>query len=212
MKKLFITILSWLLYHANRKPNKEFYEIKNRILEKYGTHICYDIQHFQGVKCDTCNGTGIFKCSWKFPETCWSCTGTGWYKPESWVILARIRFGKYSCFHQPLHRIYERPDFTDQMIEGYVEKKPTRYSHFARGILFLICEKGYLKRWYRETGNYWRVKWWIPQNWVHNLIYILRHRASSFPLRRLQRKLEPLKFKKAMATMPAPDSDDDLPF
>lgn len=212
MKRLFITILSWLLYHANRKPNKEFYDIKNKILGKYGKHICYDVQHFNAIKCDACNGTGKFRCSWKPTETCWSCMGTGWYKPESWVILARIGFGRYSCFHQPLHRVYEKPEFSNQMIEGYVEKIPTRYSIFARGLLFLIYEKGYLKRWYRETGNGWRVKWWVPQNWVYNLVHILRHRAGSIPISKLQRKLEYWKLKRRLATMPAPDSDDDLPF
>lgn len=210
-----IKILSWLLYHANRKPDKRFYEIKNKILEKYGEHICYDVQHFQPVKCDTCNGTGKFKCSWKLPETCWSCMGTGWYKPESWVILARISFGKYDCFHRPLNRVTERPEFSNSMIESYIEKTPTKYSEFALFILFLIYEKGYLKRWYRDAGHGWRIiNWWSPANWANNFMHIVKYGYKAIPFRRFRSMRSRLKGRSVSLGNSGLyyDFDDTLPF
>ncbi|MGV8136515.1 MAG: single-stranded DNA-binding protein [Mangrovibacterium sp.] len=136
--------------------------------------VCKRIVHFEPVKCDTCNGTGKFKCWWQPPEGCLSCSGTGWYKPESWVILARVRFGKYDCFHRPLNRVTERPEFSNPIIDGYIEHTRTQYSEFALFVLFLIYENGYLKRWYRETGNGWRLQWWLPRNWIRNIIHIIK--------------------------------------
>lgn len=214
MKSIYINILSWLLYHANQNPSREFYEIKNRILTKYGKHICYDVQHFEGIKCDTCNGSGRFKCFWPLPEFCWSCSGTGWYKPESWVILARLRIGKYDCFHRPFNRVTERPELSNPMIEGYVEKTPTRYSHFALMVLFLSFEKGYLRRRWKELYG-WRVKWWLPKNWVHNVAYIIKFgRTGRFPLWmnwRLRLDNLRLRFKKPVPVIDT-DDNDDLPF
>lgn len=207
-------ILSWLLYHANRKPSKEFYEIKDRILGKYGNHVCYDVQHFQPVKCNDCRGTGRFKSYWKPPERCWSCNGTGWYKPESWVILARIRFGKYDCFHRPMNRVFERPEFSNPMIESYIEKNPTRYSTFARGILFLIYEKGYLKRWYRHAGHGWRLQWWLPANCANNLIHIVKYGYKAIPFRRFRSMRSRLKERSISLGNNGLyyDFDDTLPF
>ncbi len=203
-----VRILSWLLYHANRKPSGEFYDIKNRILGKYGEHICYDVQHFNPVECNTCHGTGKFKCSWKLPETCWSCGGTGWYKPESWVILARVRFGNYDCFHRPLNRVTERPEFSNPMIESYIEKTPTKYSEFALFVLFLIYEKGYLKRWYREAGHGWRCHWWEPRNIPSNLVHIIKKGRRAYPFRNIRNSFKKYFSKPVELSI----EDDGLPF
>jgi len=64
MKNIIITVLSWLLHHANRSLNwgdkKYFYPIKNKILSKYGKYVKYGIQFIEGKKCYTCHGTGDY--------------------------------------------------------------------------------------------------------------------------------------------------------
>lgn len=183
--KIFISPLSWLLHHANRKyHSKEFYDIKNRILKKYGQHICYDVQFIEGKKCHSCDGTGIYvgvrwsDIHWgktvSYQETCYHCY-QGWYKRPVWNILARLQLGKYT-FHQPYHRVYEKPDNSIPVIEGYIEHRDSKYSDFAATILFLIYERGYLKRWYRSAGTGRYVRWWLPQHWINNIIYHIKHR------------------------------------
>jgi len=63
MKTIIVSILSWLLHHANRNVNysnkKYFYIIKNKILTKFGMHIKYDVQFIAGVRCYSCRGSGV---------------------------------------------------------------------------------------------------------------------------------------------------------
>jgi hypothetical protein len=178
-------ILSWLLHHANRRySSPEFYAIKNMLLKKYGKHICYDIQFIEGKKCYSCDGTGIYigtkwsEITWgkvvTFQETCYKCYN-GWYKRPVWNILARIEFGRY-IFHQPYERSYTKPDNSIPVIEGYIDHKNSKYSDFAATILFLIYEKGYLKRWYKEAGTGRFCKWWKPSHWPNNIVYHLKHK------------------------------------
>lgn len=180
--KIFTAPLSWLLHHANRKyHNPEFYDIKNRILKKYGTHLCYDVQFIEGKRCNSCDGTGIHIYYSEFTgkaydkDYCWHCNGTGWYKLPVWNILARIQMGKYT-FHQPFQRSYKKPFNGIPIIEGYIEHNTSKYSDFAATVLFLIYERGYLKRWYSSAGTGRYVCWWLPRNWLNNIIYHIKHR------------------------------------
>ena len=209
MKKLKILILSWLVFHANRKgKNSYFYKIKNELLEKYGEHKGYDIQFIAGKKCYSCRGTGTFKCDYKLPETCWSCGGAGWFKKDQWNILAVVQLGKYQ-FHNPYARSITRPDFCNNLIVGYIKHYPTKYSNFALFLLFLLCEKGYLKRWYRETCNGWRLQWYLPKNWIRNIIHILKHGTKSFPFGRFR---DVVKFSYQSGPSAKFELDDELPF
>ena len=182
MKNLILSVLSWLLHHANQNGKDEhFYKIKNMILARYGKHICYEVQFIEGKKCLSCKGTGLYqKYSYErsfYKETCWGCYGTGWYKKPCWNILALVSFGKYE-FHQPFMRVYRNPYPTPNLniktFTGYVERHPTRLTGFAVTVLFLIYEKGYLKRWYKSAGIGWRLHWWKPSNWIHNFFHIIR--------------------------------------
>lgn len=209
IKTATINILSWLLHHANRQgKNEYFYLIKNRILKKYGTNRYYDIQFIEGKTCRTCNGSALFKSYWKLPETCCSCTGSGWYKMPVWNILANIRFGKYQ-FHQPYKRVYELPVAFSSfpIINGYIDHKKSKYGNFALTVLFLIYEKGYLKRWWRQTGNGWRCSWYLPENWIYNIVHFIKHGHRSFPLLHLKDTLKNrFQYRKFTYT------EDDLPF
>lgn len=209
--KLEIKILSWLLHHANRAGKDEhFYKIKNRLLAKYGRLICYDVQFIEGSKCWNCNGTGTYKYpKWDFSaksyyyEHCYSCY-SGWYKRPTWNILSRFAFGKYE-FHQPFQRVYEKPEMSNPFIEGYIEHKRSKYTNFSKHVLFLLYEKDYLKRWWKETGNCWRCYWYWPQNWINSLVHIIKHGKHSYPFRNYRNKRL---IKKYSIT---PDTDD-LPF
>lgn len=215
-----ISVLSWLLFHANQKPSKEFYKIKNRILAKYGQHICYDVQFIEGKRCLSCKGTGQYpKYSYErsfYKEICWNCGGTGWYKKPCWNILARIRFGKYESFHQPFVRVFADPQSKSPVINGYIDHEPTKYSSFSLSILFLIYEKRYLKRWYKSAGIGWRSYWWLPRNWINNIVHIIKHGRRSIPFHHqgiIRRKISRLFFPKPKPVFyPELNDEDDLPF
>lgn len=122
-------VVSWLLYLANARPpsgkekRERFYEMKARICEKLGTPDGVDIQHFDGKKCFSCDGTGFYGFYWGDGNTqgdyCWKCGGSGWFRSERWVTLKRWKVGK-RVFHQPDGISYEKPD-TEPTIESFVE-------------------------------------------------------------------------------------------
>lgn len=185
-KIFFEKVLSWLLHHANREGrNENFYAIKNRLLSKYGKHIGYDVQFIEGKKCYSCEGTGEHK---KYDyhgrvydvDACYRCYD-GWYKRPTWNILQKVQFGKF-IFHQPYQRAYKKPtDIATAIIEGYIEHNRSKHGKLALSVLFLIYERGYVKRWYKETGIGWRCYWYLPRNYIHNIIHIIKHRRNSYP-------------------------------
>jgi hypothetical protein len=150
-------ILSYLLHHANRETKAEdFYKIKDRILTKYGKVIGHDVQHIPGKICFACNGTG--EPLWindQDDEHCSRCYGDGWYKQPKWILLQRIKFGKYT-FHKPIYRTtqennlryeYSQLPLTVPIIEGYISHTPSKYGKKARTILFLLYDfRGSCKR------------------------------------------------------------------
>jgi len=219
MKNLFLSILSWLLHHANQHgKDQHFYKIKNKILAKYGKHICYEVQFIEGKKCYSCKGTGQHQYFDQYGFTlattiCWNCTN-GWYKRSCWNILSLVRFGKYE-FHQPLMRVYEDPQSKCKTFNGYVERHPSRLTGFAITILFLIYEKGYLKRWWKSAGWSWKSYWWRPSSWLNNLIHIIKNGGKSIPAIRLKVWLNnillPITPQKKQPVYDQFD-EDDLPF
>ena len=220
MRTLILSVLSWLLHHANQHGKDQFfYKIKNRILAKYGKHICYEVQFIEGKRCLSCKGTGKFqKYSYErsfYKEMCWNCYGSGWFKKPCWNILALVKFGKYE-FHQPYMRVYEDPQSKCKTFSGYIERHPTRLTGFAITVLFLIYEKGYLKRWYKSVGIGWRSYWWQPRNWMNNIVHIIKHGRKSIPFHHqgiIRRKISRLFFPKPKPVFyPELNDEDDLPF
>lgn len=203
-------LLSWLLHHANRAGrNEHFYKIKNKILGKYGTLICYDVQYIEGKKCNSCAGTGLYrKLDYRtdeiFKEGCWNCCASGWYKKPVWNVLAKIQFGKYK-FHQPFERLYYKPNITMPIIEGYIEHKKSQWTDIALFILFLIYEKQFLKRYYRDSGNGWFVQWWRLENIPSNIIHILKKGKNAIPFQNRPKLICPKKVELSL-------DDSELPF
>jgi hypothetical protein len=208
----YAVVLSWLLHHANRLGrNEHFYKIKNQILSKYGTHICYDVQFIEGKKCYSCKGTGLYPkydhyTGW-YHELCYNCYN-GWYKRPTWNILAKVKFGNYE-FHQPYKRVYEKPDNSIHIIEGFIDHNKSKYSKFALNILFFVYEKGFIKRWYKETGNGWRCKWHLPKNWIPNIIHFIKHGFKAYPIRHT---IEAIKMMKQRTKFSKFETSDELPF
>lgn len=142
-----LKILAWLLYNANTNPGfiykKSFYNIKDQILKKYGELIGHDIQHIK-KPCFACDSTGIFKCHWKLPETCWRCGGSGVYE-EFFVLLSVYRLGKYE-FHLPRERTYSPKYYwvdpenkaIRRRIYDYISHSATRWSTDCRLCLYFI--------------------------------------------------------------------------
>ena len=209
-------VLSWLLHHANREGRNEYlYKIKNRLLSKYGKFIGHDIQFIEGKKCHSCDGTGIYvhyhwHGSEREYEGCYRCYN-GWYKRPTWNVLQRIQFGNY-VFHQPFERLYKKPeDVSLPIIEGYIEHNRSKHGKFALTILFLLYEKGYLKRWYKSAGIGWKCYWWQPRNWLYNIVHIIKHGRNSIPFNDTKRKMKAI-ISKYKSVKPVSYEPDDLPF
>ncbi len=208
-RELKIQILSWILHRANREfCNEYFYKIKNKILIKYGKHLGYDVQFIEGKKCYSCGGTGIhhnyYHNEWQ-QDVCYHCFN-GWYKDPVWNILSRVEFGKY-IFHQPYQRAYKKPEISTNIIDGYISHTKIKYGATCQFVLFLLYEKGYLKRYYKETGIGWRTYWYYPQNWIPCIIHIIKHGTNSYPIRKIKERLVNNSRTKVFYT-----DTDDLPF
>lgn len=204
---MITNILSWLLHHANRYTKEgEFYEIKKKLLAKYGKYIDDDVQFFDGCRCWTCGGSGVYTgYRWdmsKFTDGCRSCCGTGWYREPTYVILKRFQFGKYS-FHQPWKSAYFKNPLPNRIpIVGYIEHEPSKNGKFATEILYLIYNR-------RMLGRGWYVSWWLPENYISNIFHIIRSGTDSIPFKNFIRKL---RHKPKVYYQPSNWDDDSLPF
>lgn len=171
-------ILSFLLHHANRSSReKEFYAIKDALLQRYGKLEGYDLQFIEGVTCLTCDGTGTYS-GWNyrdgyFEDWCWNCGGTGLFKLHRYVILKRIRFGEY-IFHSPLKKYCVKRKFDLKVqIRGYVNHQLTPFGETATIVLYLLYNPKFLMK--TEIGYGYRCRWWYPRNWAVVLLQ-LSHR------------------------------------
>jgi hypothetical protein len=211
MKLYSSIILPWLLHHANRLGrNEHFYKIKNKILNRFGTFITYDVQFIEGKKCHSCHGTGVhhyYDDEGEIYDTdfCWRCHN-GWYKRPTWNILKLVSFGKYK-FHQPYQTVYGRPDNNIPVFEGYICHNTSKYSRFALNILFLIYDKHFIKRWYKGIGTGWRCYWYLPRNWLATIIHFIKHGRDSYPIKHLRGKYKRKKVFPVFETI-----DCELPF
>jgi hypothetical protein len=176
-------ILAFLLHHANRcTKSPEFYRIKDKLLDKYGSVVGYDVQHIEGKECFSCGGTGIHykrdQYGIRNSEGCWRCHG-GWYRRPMWILLARKPIGKY-VFHKPAKREYSVknpfiPALGDKVIDGYIRHRVAKYSHIALYALYLLYNRPMFRRYFLENvGVGCRVYWYWPRNWFYHLVYLIR--------------------------------------
>lgn len=222
---LWQLLLSTLLFAANRETKEEkFFAVKKTILARYGHKVGYSVQFIDGKQCWTCQGSNIFKgydrqSKTFYQKTCMDCV-EGWYIRPSWNILDRVQLGKH-IFLQPIKRVYEDPKLEAEYFNGYTRTINTKLGPVAIFVLCLLYEKGYLKRFWKQSGEGWYVYGWPPRNFVMNTIHILKHHIHSYPVRTfiehitVTTQLIRFKFKNRFnpePVVPAQEPDTDLPF
>lgn len=147
-------ILGVWLFHANRhlgyqKEKEAFYQLKTKLLNRFGIRDGYDMQLLPPVRCRRCRGTGrVYEEDEQEVIDCEDCDGTGNYHDTAYVVLNRFRLGRF-VFHQPFAR-YRRHtlpelfvyllDDPNRQIQGKTRKVPTRWSAEAKCWLFLLFE------------------------------------------------------------------------
>ncbi len=115
-------IIGWFLHNANSSPpaigRKEFYAMKERILNRYGTPGSPEFQHFEKKDCFHC-WSSRHCCDCDDYGKCCRCDGTGIFLPEVWVSLIPWTLGGFS-FHCPAERHYELPEGRTAKYEGKI--------------------------------------------------------------------------------------------
>lgn len=158
---IFLHLVSWLLFHANRgakesRHRSEVYALKNVLLLSFGKLVRTDLQFIGGKPCFSCDGTGEhFDPSSEDSteiEPCDQCFGTGWYKKPFYSELAYYRLGGRG-FHVPLRKLFDTTvvecsikagEREKPLITGYVSHFPTRFSKSSTVILLLLFRWSYL--------------------------------------------------------------------
>lgn len=122
---MFQKIIGLFLHIANSSPplgfRREFYQLKEKLLKKYGASCGYDIQHIRKT-CRTCDGTGVYRHG-GYREHCCRCNN-GVYE-EFYVVLQKYHISKY-LFHIPGGKIY-KPYYLRTTIEGYIQHNSYGY-------------------------------------------------------------------------------------
>lgn len=151
-------MIAKLLHICNSNPHcfgdkEDFYALKSRLLDRYGTPDGYDVQHIPGKPCWSCEGTGgLYE-----PCGCYKCGGSGWFKHPVWVTLRRYRMGRY-VFHTPDGRSYEKPEPDVTNIEGYVQHANYDWRTLERAalVLALLFERRFF---WRLLKDRWERLW-----------------------------------------------------
>ncbi len=177
-------IMGWLLNQANRyEKNEYYYAVKNKVIKQFGTYVCTDVQHIEGKECYTCGGSGVYVGynyhGHQFTDGCYHCYN-GWYKRPMWVLLEKYQVGNY-YFHQPKQKVYENPQIPVN-INGYISHDTSKYGAYAAFLLYMIYEKGYLKRWYKSAGMGWYIKWYYPKNLPHTIVHFIKYKQKAYPI------------------------------
>jgi hypothetical protein len=210
-------IIGRLMFLANNEGMKDaWYELKEMLCIRYGVHDGYDVQTIDGKECYYCEGTGIFR---KYTysgdyikQPCFRCV-KGWYKQPMYVLLERIKVGNY-IFHKPIKK-RNTPLFhmevnipTTVSIHGYVEYRRQKYGWMAFSALYIwFNPKGYF-RFVKGLGSGWRISWWLPRNYLYNIMHLIKKRSQAMPFRGIR-----LWLNKRVRIFSKTDTQiDDLPF
>lgn len=135
-------MIAKLLHIANSSPpgpkveREQFYEMKSRILHRFGKVDGGDTQHLPGKICFGCDGRGT---SYWDRDECYRCGGSGWWKSPRIVTLRRWKLGRF-VFHEPLlYRVPKKGEtFT---FEGFVKhavyaERSVRWATLVLGLIF----------------------------------------------------------------------------
>lgn len=201
------------MFMANSEGVKQpWYALKDKLCKRFGVNDGYDVQFIEGKKCYSCRGTGIYHKHYHgewIADECYNCCGTGMYKDDRYIVLERIKVGRY-IFHRPQKDTaisWTKPLApeipTSVTINGYIDHCRVKNGWLAFGILFLLFDPYAYIQYVKTWGLGWRCAWWLPQNYLHNIMHIRKNGFDAIPFRRFKQKRK-LKI--------LPEATDDLPF
>jgi ribosomal protein S27AE len=225
-KSCFKTFLGYLLHLANRSVSiisrEGFYNLKVKLLKRYGTFDSIEMQHVK-KECYSCKN-GVFISKWKEPDTCWACCGTGIYT-EFYTRLEKYKLGNY-YFHTPTAKALKydkvegkfyfsscvhqyKPIEADKavLIEGLIEHTKPNYNLAREATLwlYLFFDFKLFKKEIRSVQCLRGVR--TPLVLLGNIIF----RVRNFEFKKLIPKLNLRKQKVKLNKASVFDSDD-LPF
>lgn len=165
--------LCWLMWQVNTDPwphRERFYELKDRLLRKYGRQVGTDWQHIV-KKCWTCDGTGCYQ-HWSGDlDDCLRCHNgiydEFWVELERWEWCGRI-------FHRPARRVRARPMVSTEFIEGRIQHERQPHAREAYLWLTLLCDRSLFWRLMRSS---W-VRSWMPLSLLNRFVFACRYRLG----------------------------------
>lgn len=215
MNKHLLNLLGEVLHCANSRPpdikERQFYALKDRLLQRYGTGDGFDVQHIK-QDCWDCDGTGKLYAEYMhlghltsiYVGKCKRCTD-GIYR-QFWVRLERYRLGRH-VFHTPKERYYNDPGLTMQrpLIDGYIRHHnyPGHLPLEAAFWLFLAFEPRLFWQMFGHLGAH---KAKTPICWLSNQVYWI----SCIP-DNIRRKFQHWKWR-IESSFKRFDPDDEIPF
>lgn len=147
--RLLGPILAALLHYANSRPpfsKSEFYAVKKRLIQRFGTWDGDDLQHIVAECWGYWSNYGDE--STPCGPDCRKCGGTGIYR-ESWHILQRYTWHGYK-FHVWHHQAYSQPQsdhYVNRIVGRVTHRNYGRWSDEAVLWLYLLTgEWSLLKR------------------------------------------------------------------
>lgn len=155
LKSKFKKVLGKWLHISNSNPIHKFafYEMKEKILDKYGIKLGIEYQEFTR-DCFTCNGSGLYT-GYSYPDgfeyhvPCNKCDGSGIYD-FYYVELFKYKLGNY-YFHIPGQKLYylteEQNKNNPKIIKGYIKHNnySKRLKKFYSFILAIFCDLNYFR-------------------------------------------------------------------
>lgn len=124
-------LLAKAIWIVNSDPphqlRDEFYQIKNKVLKRFGMRVGQDLQHIR-KECWHCNYWACDEC--EVTGDCCKCGGTNIYR-QFWSRLDVYQLGGFR-FHLPVERLYKDPG-EPVTLTDYIQ-------HVERGSYFLRVE------------------------------------------------------------------------
>lgn len=214
MKTYLLNLLGDVLHIANSRPplirQREFYALKDKLLQRYGTSDGFDVQHIK-KECWSCDGTGkAYRDAFVFGQwrsvyvgKCFRCNNGVYH--EFWVRLERYRLGRHT-FHIPKERTSADPGLVMQhpMIEGYIRHHdyPGHLPLEAAFWLFLVFEPAVFRSIFGRIGAH---KARTPLCWLSDVVFW----ASDIP-RFVRRSMMWRKYRQELSRQQGRLGNDDI--
>lgn len=163
---MILRFLSWLIALANSDAGfykRDFYQIKDRLLKRYGRRVGTDVQHIR----DECWGyESVGHCEGKY---CRKCYGTGVWS-ERWIELERWEIGG-RIFHRPSGQTGTRFAMLTT-IEGRIRHRDVSGSTAKEALLWLALLYDRRLFWRTLKGGRYLNWHWSPMLMLNTVVSI----------------------------------------